>query len=77
MGDFEVPELNRRQRRSMGMTKPLPASACKVTRWGDMVAIGIEQPGYVALTDVEAVQLAEALLKLAGESDEENRTPGV
>ncbi len=66
--NFEVPELNRRQRRSMGMAKPLPASACKVTRWGGKVAIGIEQPGYVELSDVEAVQLAEALLKLAGEN---------
>lgn len=63
--NFEISELNRKQRRAMNVTA-LPASACKVTRFAGKVAIGIEQPGYVAMTDVEAIQLAEALLKLAG-----------
>lgn len=69
--EFDIPSLNRAQRRSMGNRRPMPASSLKITRYGDKVAVGIEQPGHVELTQVEAVQLANALLRVAGEPDED------
>lgn len=69
--DFEVDTMNRKQRRAMKVATALPATSCKITRWGEKVAIGITEPGFVELTPVEAVQLAEGLLKLAGESSKD------
>lgn len=61
--------LNRRQVRAMTMRcKPLPPSCLRTTRHGDHVLVGIDVPGYVRLTPVEAVQFAEALLCLAGDN---------
>lgn len=62
-------DLNRAERRMTMKAKPLPATALKISNYGGAVLVGIEVPGYVRLTPVEAIELANSLLQIAGEFD--------
>ncbi len=71
MQKFEpvIKALSRAEGRRLSRKHRMPATSLQITRHRDRILVGIVEPGYVELTDVEAVQLSNALLKLAGEPE--------